>query len=68
MFIKEIQDSSILMKKTKKYQEAHSANTKFGMGDYYGTGIRAPLGKMRDGMGMIELNPKQKKQPPKSLA
>lgn len=38
------------------------------MGDYYGTGIRAKLGKMRDGMGMQDITPAKMKNPPKSLA
>ncbi len=47
----------------------HVSNTSMGMGDYYGTGIRAKLGKMReDSMGMIEVTPKKLKTPPKSLA
>lgn len=54
--------------KVKKPREAHVINTKYGMGDNYGTGIRAKLGRMRDGMGMVTLTPKKLKTPPKSLA
>ena len=46
----------------------HVSNTSMGMGDYYGTGIRAKIGKMREGMGMQEITPKKMKTPPKSLA
>jgi len=46
----------------------HVSNTSMGMGDYYGTGIRAKIGRMRDGMGMQEISPKQMGTPPKSLA
>lgn len=50
-----------------KNKFAHTANTKYGMGDHYGTGIKAPLGKMRDGVGMVDIKNKLGK-PPKSLA
>ena len=47
---------------------AHTANTKYGMGDHYGTGIRAKLGIMReDSMGMKQLSPKKLKTPPKMV-
>lgn len=55
-------------RKVGKNRFAHTANTKYGMGDNYGTGIRAKLGRMRDGMGMIEVTPKKLKTPPKTLA
>lgn len=47
----------------------HVNHSSMGMGDYYGTGIKAKLGRMRaDSMGMIALNPKKMKTPPTSLA
>lgn len=47
----------------------HVNHSSMGMGDYYGTGIKAKLGRMReDSMGMIEITPKKLKTPPKSLA
>lgn len=53
----------------KKPRFAHTANTKYGMGDYYGTGIKAKLGRVRDEtMGMVALTPKRLKTPPKGLA
>lgn len=56
------------MKRTK-HKEAHVAPTKYGMGDYYGSAIKAPIGKMRDdSVGFIPATPKQIKTPPKSLA
>lgn len=56
-------------KKVGKPRFSHTANTKYGMGDYYGTGIKAPLGRVRDGSpGMVHLNKKQLKTPPKTLA
>lgn len=57
------------MKKTKKLEFAHTPRSPQGMGDYYGTGVRQPLGKMRsDSMGMVQVTPKELKTPPKSLA
>lgn len=56
-------------KKPGKNRFSHTANTPYGMGDHYGTGIKAKLGKMReDSMGMITLNPQKLKNPPKNLA
>jgi hypothetical protein len=52
----------------KKNRFAHVQNTKYGMGDNYGTGIKQKLGRMREGVGMIQLTPKKLKKPPKSLA
>ena len=55
-------------KKVGKNKQAHTANTKYGMGDNYGIGVRAKLGKMRgDSMGMIALTPKKLKIPPKGV-
>jgi hypothetical protein len=54
--------------KYKKNRFAHTQNTKYGMGDNYGTGIRQKLGRMRDGMGMVAIAPKKLKKPPRSLA
>lgn len=68
------------MKMPKKSQQAHTSksnkgsgdwhvsHTSMGMGDYYGTGIRAKLGRVRDGMGMSQIGPKRLKTPPRSLA
>lgn len=46
----------------------HSAHTSMGMGDYYGTGIKAKLGDVRKGVGLVKLSPKKLGKPPKSLA
>ena len=52
-----------------KTHEAHTSPTKFGMGNYYGTGVKAKLGRMRsDSMGIAPVNRKQFKTPPKTLA
>lgn len=55
--------------KPKKPRFSHTTNTKYGMGDYYGTGVRAKLGTLRgDTVGMAKLSKKKLGTPPKSLA
>lgn len=54
--------------KQKKNRFSHTANTPYGMGDHYGTGIKAKIGRMREGTGMATLSKKQLGTPPKSLA
>ena len=52
-----------------RHKEAHTDNTKYGMGDYYGTGFKNPIGRMRSpGVGYRPVNPEQMAKPPKSLA
>lgn len=56
-------------KKPGKNRFAHTQNTPYGMGDNYGTGIRAKFGKVRDDtMGMVHLSQKKLKTSPRSLA
>jgi hypothetical protein len=53
----------------KPNKQAHVANTKYGMGDHYGQGIKAKLGRMRgNSMGMVQVDKKGMKTPPRSLA
>lgn len=55
--------------KKTKYNQAHTDNTKYGMGDYYGTGILPKVGKLREStMGASNFTKKQLKTPPKSVA
>jgi ATP-dependent protease Clp ATPase subunit len=54
--------------KAKAPKTAHTANTKKGLGDFYGQGVRQKLGKMVEGMGMKQITPKKLRKPPKSLA
>jgi hypothetical protein len=57
------------VKNAKKPKISHTPRSSKGMGDYYGTGITAKIGKMRsDSMGMVEITPSKLKKPPKSLA
>jgi hypothetical protein len=55
--------------KTKSPKLSHTPRSAKGLGDYYGTGIRAKIGKMRhDSMGIETMTPKKLKTPPKTLA
>ena len=59
------------MKNQSKVQKFnHVSNTKMGMGDFYGTGLRAKVGKVIDGYSTTfqPLSKKEKSNPPKSLA
>lgn len=57
------------MKKTTKVNKsAHTDNTKYGMGDNYGTGFKNPMGKVKEGVGYKPMDKKKMKTPPKSLA
>jgi hypothetical protein len=55
--------------KTKKPYKgpAHTAESQKGMGDYYGSGIVAKIGRMRSGMGYEQLSPKELGTPPRSV-
>ena len=55
------------MKSTKPSKNAHTANTKYGMGDNYGTGVKQKLGKIVKNMGVKPISNKKLKNPPKSL-
>ena len=54
----------------KAKKEAHVSNTKFGMGDFYGSGIRNKIGRVRSSFtpGANPVGKKGLKIPPKSLA
>lgn len=48
---------------------AHTPRSPKGLGDYYGTGVVAKIGRMRsDSMGMQHLTSKELQKPPKQLA
>ena len=56
------------LKPLKVAREAHTAPTKYGMGDYYGTGVKAPLARLRsDTPGYRPATKKQLGTPPKSV-
>ena len=53
----------------KKSKQAHTDNVKHGMGDFYGQGVRNPIGKVRAGtVGMEPVTKSKMKKPPRSLA
>lgn len=56
------------MKKGRRTGEINVSRSQKGMGDYYGTGIRNPMGKIRDVTGISNLKPAKLKKPPKSIA
>lgn len=56
------------MKKGKGSTPAHTARTQKGMGDYYGQGVRNPVGKMKEGMGLNPIPKSKLSKPPKNLA
>lgn len=55
-------------KSLKRTNEAHTSKSKIGMGDHYGSGVKNPIGKIRDVMGITDVKPKGLKKAPKSLA
>ena len=54
--------------KPKSPRESHTQHTKFGMGNNYGTGAKAPVGKIRSAtVGFKPVTKKQLGTPPKSV-
>jgi hypothetical protein len=51
-----------------KTKQAHTSQTKMGMGDYYGTGFTGKIGSIRDDQITMPVKPKALKTPPKNLA
>lgn len=54
--------------KGKANKQFHTPNSQSGIGDFYGSGVRNKVGKMRDGFGSVEVSKSKMKKPPKSLA
>jgi len=46
----------------------HVPKSSVGMGDYYGTGVRAKVGRVREIVGSDPISKKGLSTPPKSLA
>lgn len=55
-------------KRMKSSGDSHVSHTSMGMGDYYGTGVKAKVGKVKEGLGISPMSPKKLGKPPKSLA
>jgi hypothetical protein len=47
--------------------QAHTPASPKGVGDYYGTGVRAKLAKIRSGLGQEILSERRLSKPPRSL-
>ena len=56
------------MKKVKVPKFSHTPNSKKGMGDSYGTGVRNPMGKPIDVFADKPVKAKNIGKPPKSFA
>jgi len=55
-------------KSKTKNAEAHTEPTKYGMGSYYGTSMKAPVGRLRDDtVGYRPVSKKSLGTPPKSV-
>lgn len=54
----------------KPFKEAHVANTKYGSGDYYGTGIKQKVGRVRNAYSIegCDIHSNNSNNPPRSLA
>jgi hypothetical protein len=57
-----------MKKPAKGLKNAHTSNSKMGMGDYYGTGVKQKMGKVKEGLGMNTVSKGKLGKPPKSLA
>ena len=58
------------MSKIKGLKQAHTSNSKRGMGDSYGVSMKNPIGKIRD-VSTAATSPLSKsklKKPPKTMA
>ncbi len=55
------------MKKNKSSRNAHTSNSPRGMGDFYGSGIRNPMGRSMDIMG-LDYSKRKVGKPPRTLA
>lgn len=54
--------------KPKSAKESHTDHTKYGMGNYYGTGVKAPIGRIRDSsVGFRPVSKHQLSVPPRSV-
>ncbi len=56
------------MKKPKPSKNWHAPRTRKGSGDFYGSGIKNPIGRVVDSYMINDFKGIKTKQPPKSLA
>ncbi len=52
----------------KPKKEWHASSAKVGMGDFYGTGIKQKVGRVREDYMSNPISNKKMGKPPKSLA
>jgi len=55
------------VKPVKAPKSAHTSNSKKGVGDFYGTGIKNPVGKLGSGSSMPKIKSKTVGKAPRSL-
>lgn len=68
MFPLKRRDSKVEKSSKPKLKQSHTAFTTKGMGDYYGTGKKNSVGKMRSGsVGITPVSKKKLGTPPKSV-
>lgn len=51
----------------KGLKNAHTSNSKKGMGDFYGSGVKNKMGRLLEGTGVNPLSKSKLKKPPRSL-
>lgn len=56
------------MKKIKANKQARSSNGNTGLVNHFGSGVKNPVGTIRDVMGITNVKAKNLGKPPKSLA
>ncbi len=56
------------IKPIKPIKQAHTPKSQIGMGDYYGTGVKNKVGRVREIIGTDKISNKKLGKPPKSLA
>ena len=56
------------MKRIKANKQARPSNSSNGMVNHFGSGIKNPVGTIRDVMGITNVKAKNLSKPPKSLA
>lgn len=55
------------IKKTKSLKTAHTSRSQLGMGDFYGQGVKNPIGRVREDT-LTYSKPNRLNKPPKKLA
>jgi len=56
------------MKKIKTNKQPRSSNGNNGLVNHFGSGVKNPVGTIRDVMGVTNVKAKNLSKPPKSLA